>query len=97
LVVVCAEQYANRLVVPGSQRGHRITWESHKDIAAKALAKLAAPHVPASLKQLEKAIERAEREQRHAERQGSKMSASAVKEPDEVIAESEEEDLEAAA
>jgi ParB/RepB/Spo0J family partition protein len=69
LVVVCAEQYANRLVVPQSQRGFRLRWGSHKDIATKALAKLSGPHLPASLKQLEKAIERAEREQREAEQQ----------------------------
>jgi hypothetical protein len=75
LVVVCAEQHANRLVVPGSQRGYRLRWESHDDIAAKALAKLAAPHLPASLKQLEKAIEQAEREQRNAERRARKKDA----------------------
>ena len=69
LVVVCAEQYANRLVVPQSQRGYRLRWGSHKGIAAKALANLPGPHVPASLKQLERAIERAEREQHEAEQQ----------------------------
>jgi len=33
-------------------------WPSHKDHARKALAKLAGPHLPATLKQLEQAIER---------------------------------------
>jgi hypothetical protein len=34
-------------------------WSSHKDIAAKALRKLAGPHVPASLTKLEQAVKRA--------------------------------------
>ena len=62
LVVICAEQYASRLVVPQSQRSHPTRWSSHKDHAAKALKKLAGPHLPASLKELEKAIARAHRE-----------------------------------
>ena len=36
-------------------------WSSHKDIAAKALRKLADPHVPASLAKLEQAVKRAHR------------------------------------
>ena len=62
LVVIAAEQYASRLVVPTSQRTHPTRWASHKDLAAKALRKLAGPHLPASLKQLEQAIARAHRE-----------------------------------
>ena len=61
LVVIAAEQYASRLVVPTSQRSHPITYGSHGDRAAKALAKLAKPHLPASLTQLEKAVARAHR------------------------------------
>jgi ParB/RepB/Spo0J family partition protein len=68
LVVIAAEQYASRLVVPTSQRTHPTGWSSHKDLAAKALAKLAGPHLPASLKQLESAIKRAHRESEKAER-----------------------------
>lgn len=45
LVVICAEQYAARLVVPASQRSHPTPWASHKDHAAKALTKLAGPHL----------------------------------------------------
>jgi hypothetical protein len=56
LVVICAEQYASRLVVPTSQRTHPAGWSSHKDRARKALTKLASPHLPTSLKQLERAI-----------------------------------------
>src|SRR4051812_3224765 len=37
LVVVAAEQYATRLVVPGSQRMAAARRSSHKDLAAKAL------------------------------------------------------------
>jgi hypothetical protein len=62
LVVIAAEQYASRLVVPQSQRSHPTRWSSHKDHAAKALKKLAGPHLPASLKELEKAIARAHHE-----------------------------------
>lgn len=58
LVVVAAEQYAARMVLPASQRTYRMTWGSHKDLAAKALKKLAGPHVPASLKALERAVGR---------------------------------------
>jgi hypothetical protein len=60
--VIAAEQYASRLVVPQSQRSHPTRWSSHKDHAAKALKKLAGPHLPASLKELEKAIARAHHE-----------------------------------
>ena len=61
LVVIAAEQYATRLVVPQSQRAPATRWSSHKDLAAKALTKLAGPHLPASLRQLETAVKRATR------------------------------------
>lgn len=64
LVVVAAEQYAARMVLPASQRNYRAHWGSHKDTAAKALKKLAGPHLPASLKALERAIERVHAEHR---------------------------------
>jgi hypothetical protein len=57
--VLAAEQYASRLVVPSSQQHPPMRWSSHKDHARKALAKLAGPHLPATLKQLEKAIAKA--------------------------------------
>lgn len=41
LVVIAAEQHACRLVVPSSQQFAAKRWPSHKDHAAKALAKLA--------------------------------------------------------
>jgi hypothetical protein len=59
LVVIAAEQHANRLVVPSGQRMPATRWSSHKDIAAKALKKLAGPHLPASLSKLEQAVKRA--------------------------------------
>ena len=78
-MVIAAEQHATRLVVPSSQRMPATRWSSHKDIAGKALKKLAGPHVPASLTKLEKAVKRAHaaydkaeaqvREQQRAERQ----------------------------
>ena len=58
-MVIAAEQYANRLVLPASQRGPRSPWSSRKDIAAKALKKLAGPHLPASLSAVERAVKRA--------------------------------------
>jgi ParB/RepB/Spo0J family partition protein len=59
LVVIAAEQHATRLVVPASQRTPATRWSSHKDLAAKALRKLAGPHIPASLTKLEQAVKRA--------------------------------------
>jgi hypothetical protein len=59
LVVIAAEQHATRLVVPSSQRMPATRWSSHKDLAAKALKKLAGPHVPTTLTRLEQAVKRA--------------------------------------
>jgi ParB/RepB/Spo0J family partition protein len=60
LVVIAAERYAaSRVVLPAAQRSHPQHFGSHKDLAEKALAKLAGPHVPASMKQLSKAIDAA--------------------------------------
>ncbi|MGA2014765.1 MAG: hypothetical protein ABSH51_30150 [Solirubrobacteraceae bacterium] len=56
LVVIAAEQYACRLAVPSSQRCAAKKWPSHKGHSAKALHRLVGPHLPATLKQLEKAI-----------------------------------------
>ena len=79
LMVIAAEQHATRLVVASSQRMPATRWSSHKDIAAKALRKLAGPHAPASLTKVEQAVKRARaaydkaetqaREQQRAERQ----------------------------
>ena len=60
LVVVAAERYAaSRIVLPSAQRQHPQRYGSHKDLAEKALAKLAGQHIPASMKQLTKAIDAA--------------------------------------
>ena len=59
LVVIAAEQHATRMVVPSSQRMPATRYGSHKDVAAKALKKLAGPHLPASLTRLEQAVQRA--------------------------------------
>ena len=85
LVVIASEQYATRLVVPSSQRMPATRWSSHKDLAAKALKKLAGPHIPASLPRLEQAVKRAHatydkaeagaREARRAERQPAEPDA----------------------
>jgi hypothetical protein len=59
LVVIAAEHYASQLVVPNSQRSFQQPWGSHKGHAVKALERLAGPHVPASLKAIEKAVKKA--------------------------------------
>jgi hypothetical protein len=82
LVVVCAEQYASRLVVPVSQQHSPIRWSSHKDHARKALAKLAGPHLPATLKQLEKAIAKVHAETRPTHVSTAAAAATAVTESD---------------
>jgi hypothetical protein len=79
LVVIAAEQHATRLVVPWSQRMPATRWSSHKDIAAKALRKLAGPHLPTTLSRLEQAVKRtraaydkaetAARQRKHSERE----------------------------
>ena len=66
LVVIAAEQYASRLVVPSSQQHSPTRWPSHKDHARKALAKLAGPYVPTTLKQVEKAVAKAHSEHEKA-------------------------------
>jgi hypothetical protein len=98
LMVIAAEQHAIRLVVPSSQRMPATRWTSHKDIAAKALRKLAGPHIAASLTKLEQAVKRANtaydkaetqaREQQRAERQ------KAEPETDDTIGDELDEDLE---
>ena len=75
---------------PGKQRTYRMHWGSHKDIAAKALKKLASPHLPTSLKALERAVQRVHAGHRSAIEQLSKASPgdaedeskTAVLEPD---------------
>jgi hypothetical protein len=66
LVVIAAEQYASRLVVPSSQQHSPMRWPSHKDHARKALAKLAGPHLPMTLKQVEKAVAKVHSDQQQA-------------------------------
>jgi hypothetical protein len=78
LVVIAAEQHACRLVVPSGQRFGAKRWLSHKDHAAKALQKLAGPHLPATLKQLEKAIAKAGAELHDAQEQASTERRSRV-------------------
>jgi hypothetical protein len=77
IVILAAEQYASRLVVPSSQQHPPIRWSSHKDHARKALAKLAGPHLPASLKQLEKAVAKATAEHDQATRRTTHQAAAA--------------------
>ena len=79
LVVIAAEQYASRLVVPQSQRTPAIRWSSHKDLAAKALAKLAAPHLPGSLRQLEAAVKRAHEERDRATQRARRSAQRATR------------------
>jgi len=92
LVVVSAERYAARMVLPASQRSYRTAWSSHKDIAAKALAKLAGPHLPVSLKALERAIKRAYDEYDAAIRaRSAAVPAAGTEEPAEADGQQDEE------
>jgi hypothetical protein len=102
IVMLAAEQYASRLVVPSSSQQHpAMRWGSHRDQARKALAKLAGPHIPATLKQLEKAIAAAKAEHEQATRPANRQpdaSGTAVNdaptEPElDVVEESVEEEL----
>jgi hypothetical protein len=93
LVVVAAEQYAARMVLPSSQRTYRMHWGSHEDIAAKALKKLVGPHLPASLRTLERAVERVHAEHREAIDQIATASSGVV-EPDESVEPEPGEELE---
>jgi hypothetical protein len=93
LVVISAEQYAARMALPASQRSYRTAWSSHKDIAAKALAKLAGPHLPVSLKALERAVKRAHDEHDAAlKARSTSRPAAAADEPAEADGERDEED-----
>jgi hypothetical protein len=94
LVVIATEQYATRLVVPASQRMPATRWSSHKDIAAKALRKLAGPHVPATLTKLEQAVKRAHTAYDRAERNAweCQRAESAAPEAGESAAEEPAED-----
>ena len=80
LVVIAAEQHACRLVVPSSQQFGAKRWPSHKDHAAKALQKLAGPRLPATLRQLEKAIAKAGTELHEAQAEAQARKASSVEE-----------------
>jgi len=82
-------------VLPASQRLPATRWSSHKDIAAKALKKLAGGHVPATLSRLEQAVKRthaaydkaetAAREQQRAERQRVEDDEPVGEGPDEAL------------
>ena len=94
-LLIAAEQHASRLVVPNSQRTHPTCWASHKDLAAKALKKLAGPHLPATLKQLESGVQRAHREHAKAERAALEAAgpADADSTAGELDTEAEDQDL----
>jgi hypothetical protein len=103
LMVIAAEQYASRLVVPAGQRMPATRWSSHKDIAAKALKKLVGPHLPATLSGLERAVKRAHAAYEKAET-GAREPARAERqpvepepEPEDGIGDDVDEDLDEAA
>jgi hypothetical protein len=101
LVVIAAEQHATRMVVPSSQRMPATRYSSHKDLAAKALKKLAGPHVPSSLTRLEHAVQRAHRAYDKAEAAAREQQAAertpVQDEPAEETVDELEEDLDDAA
>jgi hypothetical protein len=71
-------------------------WSSHKDLAAKALRKLAGPHVPASLTKLEQAVKRAHSTYEKAEttqREAQRHEAAAAEAHDAAVDNEQGEDL----
>jgi hypothetical protein len=62
LIVIAAEHYATRLVIPASQHEEALSWRSHENIAPQALTKLAGPHIAPTLEALRKAVAKADRE-----------------------------------
>jgi len=62
--------------VPQSQRHHPFGWGSHKGHAAKALKKLAGPHLPASLTALERAVKKAHAQHEKAPRDARQAHAA---------------------
>ena len=56
LVVIAADRYAQRMVLPAAKQGCRERWFSREDRAVAALEAIAKPHLPASLAQLEAAV-----------------------------------------
>lgn len=62
LVVIAAEHYASRLVLPAAQQHEPLGWPSQKGAAVTALERLAGPHVAKSLKALERAVKKAKDE-----------------------------------
>jgi hypothetical protein len=101
LMVIAAEQHATRLVVASSQRMPATRWSSHKDIAAKALKKLAGPHVSASLTRLEQAVKRAHAAHEKAEIAAAEQQRAACQatepETDDGIGDELEQDIDEAA
>jgi ParB/RepB/Spo0J family partition protein len=102
LVVIAAEQHASRLVVPSGQRTPATRWSSHKDLAGKALKKLAGPHIPTTLTKLEQAVKRAhaayDKAETAAREQARADRASTEIEPDDDgISDELDEDLDAGA
>jgi ParB/RepB/Spo0J family partition protein len=64
LVVFASQHYANRLALPASNRRASVLPRSHKDTARKAFEKATRHALPASHRQLARAIERQAREHR---------------------------------
>jgi hypothetical protein len=56
LVVFAAQHYATQLVLPTSQRRGSVLPRSHKDIARKAFERVTKRVLPASHKQLQRAL-----------------------------------------
>jgi hypothetical protein len=64
LVVFACQHYANQLALPNSQRRGSVLPRSHRDTARKAFEKVTKTALPASHRELARAIEREAREYR---------------------------------
>ena len=107
LVVFACQHYANQLALPTSQRRGSVLPRSHRDTARKAFEKVTKTALPASHRELARAIEREAREYRdriaaleqHARAAAAPVADDVGEEPDvepvdDVDGELEDEDLE---
>jgi hypothetical protein len=78
LVVIAADRYAQRMVLPAAKQGCRERWFSREDRAIAALEAIATPHLPASLAQLEAAVAEAHATYEHTCAQAREAAAAAA-------------------
>ncbi len=81
LVVIAAEHYASRLVLPAGHRMPATRWSSRKDTASKALTRLAGTCVPSTLKRIEQGVQQAHAAYHEAQRPADDPTSEAEATP----------------